>query len=389
MHYTLYILVFLLLVFSCGNSNEPVPVELPNVIIDPVIIEEGNNTHPIYLNVHLSKATSDTVVIILQSEDITATAEVDYKELNNVPVEFLPGDMQNNLRVDLIGDEDFEPDESFSVKIISSKNVDIEKDNVEITLLNDDRDTTVIIPGTGYSSSLNYEGMEMIWSDEFNEGETIEDYWSFEYGGSGWGNNEWQYYRKENTHVHEGGYLVIEAREENYGGKNYTSSRIITKSKFDFTYGRVDIRAALPYGQGIWPALWMLGSNISSVGWPACGEIDIMEMIGNHPAKTHGTIHWSNAGNHAQSGGSTSLSSGIFNDEFHVFSMIWDEEHIEWLLDDKKFEEVDITPVASSEFHQNFFFIFNVAVGGNWPGYPDQTTEFPQRMIVDYIRVFQ
>jgi beta-glucanase (GH16 family) len=133
----------------------------------------------------------------------------------------------------------------------------------------------------------------------------------------------------------------------------------------------------------------MLGSNLSSVGWPACGEIDIMELVGHQPAVTHGTVHWSQDGSHAEFGGSKQLLSGIFNDEFHVFSIIWDETHIEWLLNGLKFHEISTTPQQLSEFHQDYFFIFNVAVGGNWPGYPNQTTEFPQRMIVDYIRVFQ
>jgi len=214
--------------------------------------------------------------------------------------------------------------------------------------------------------------------------------WKFEIGtgSSGWGNNELQYYRKENARIYEGN-LVITAKEEAFNGRDYTSSRMITKGCYDFTYGRVDIRANLPTGQGIWPALWMLGDNISTVGWPSCGETDIMEIIGSAPNKLHGTIHWSNNGDYASFGGDKTLSSGIFNDNFHVFSIEWDNTKIRWYLDGVEYHVVEITSAAMTEFHNKNFFIFNVAVGGNWPGSPNSTTVFPQRMIVDYIRVFQ
>lgn len=247
---------------------------------------------------------------------------------------------------------------------------------------------------SGYESPESYEGYTLKWEDDF-EGSTISDDWTFEIGDAcpnncGWGNNELEYYRRENARQ-ENGYLYITARKEDFGGKSYTSSRMITKGKRSFTYGRVDIRAILPQGKGIWPALWMLGSNINEVGWPACGELDMMEMVGgNDGDKTvHGTIHWENDGSHASYGGSTMLSSGKFADEFHVFSIIWDAQKIVWLLDNVPFKEVDITPEDLEEFHRDFFIIFNVAVGGDWPGSPDGTTSFPQQMIVDYIRVFQ
>jgi len=154
----------------------------------------------------------------------------------------------------------------------------------------------------------------------------------------------------------------------------------------------VDVRAALPYGKGIWPAIWMLGDNITTVGWPACGEIDIMELIGGqglNDRTIHGTAHWSNSGAHAQFGNSISLSSGKFADEFHVFSIVWNQNSITWMLDDVVYNTLDITPAELSEFQENFFLIMNVAVGGNWPGSPDATSIFPQTMYVDYVRIFQ
>ncbi len=247
-------------------------------------------------------------------------------------------------------------------------------------------------PDDGYSTPPAYDGMSLLWSDEFNGNQLDESSWTYEIGtgSNGWGNNELQYYRSENTSL-DNGYLTIEARNEAFGGNQYTSSRIVTMDKLSFRYGRVDIRAKLPKGQGIWPALWMLGSNFKSVGWPACGEIDIMEMVGGSTgdAKVYGTLHWDNEGSKADFGGSYSLSSGIFNDKFHVFTIIWDANEIKWYVDDVLFHTADITPAALSEFHENQFFIFNVAVGGDWPGSPDASTIFPQQLKVDYIRVFQ
>ena len=265
---------------------------------------------------------------------------------------------------------------------------------------NDDNDQPVVAPvkeypEKGYTTPKTYAGRELVWADEFEGTGLDEKIWNYELGDGcpgncGWGNNELQYYRKENTSVKEG-YLFIKANYESVGGKLYTSSRLTTQNKFNFKYGRVDIRAALPKGKGIWPALWMLGKNINTVGWPKCGEIDIMEMVGGSGSdnQVHGTAHWDNGGSHAQYGGNTKLASGIFNDEFHVFSITWDEKYIRWYLDDKEYQVIDISPAGLSELREEFFLIFNVAVGGNWPGNPDGSTTFPQKMVVDYVRVFK
>ena len=242
---------------------------------------------------------------------------------------------------------------------------------------------------TGYSTPLNYPNYTLTWSDEFN-GTSLSSDWTQEIGNGnwGWGNNELQYYRAQNTSL-ENGYLIITAKQENFGGKNYTSSRIKTQGNIFHTYGRIDIRAKLPFGQGLWPALWMLGENFSSTGWPSCGEIDIMEMIGGNgwnDRTVHGTVHWEDNG-HALYGGHNTLTSGRFADEFHVFSIIWTPSSIKWLRDDIQYHVIDINNLSA--FHNDFFFIFNVAVGGNWPGSPDASTIFPQTMIVDYVRVFQ
>lgn len=266
-----------------------------------------------------------------------------------------------------------------------------EEFDVTIELANQNE---VIIPSTGYTSPESYDGLTLMWEENFTGTSLSTADWTFETGrgANGWGNNELQYYLQENTKLQDG-HLVITAKKEAFGGANYTSSRIITKDKKTFQFGRIDIRAVLPKGQGIWPAFWMLGANFSDAGWPACGEIDIMEMVGGagREKTVHGTLHWDNAGSYACTCGDDgfSLASGIFADEFHVFSIVWNASNITWYVDNVQFHQIDTTPANMSEFDAPFFFIVNLAVGGNWPGSPDAATVFPQHLIVDYIRVFQ
>jgi beta-glucanase (GH16 family) len=243
---------------------------------------------------------------------------------------------------------------------------------------------------TGINKAQNWQ---LVWSDEFNGTVLNDSNWTHEIGGNGWGNGELQYYTDRDTNSYlENGYLIIQALEENYSSWNYTSARLKTQGKKFFKYGKIMARIKLPYSQGIWPAFWMLGENIPSVGWPACGEIDIMEMIGGegNDNTVYGTAHWQDEnGHHASYGNSYTLSSGIFADNFHLFSIIWDDQRIKWYVDNQLYNELDITPSSLSEFQNNFFIILNVAVGGSWPGYPDSTTVFPQKMIVDYVKVYQ
>jgi beta-glucanase (GH16 family) len=248
--------------------------------------------------------------------------------------------------------------------------------------------------GEGYTTPVSYEGMTLVWNDEFEGDQLNTTNWAYEEGNGcpdlcGWGNNELEYYRAENCAVY-GGTLVLEARDESFEEYDYTSGKIVSRDLQSFKYGRVDIRALLPKGQGIWPALWMLGTNHYEIGWPKCGEIDIMEMIGGQGRENtvHGNMYWYENGTMNQPD-FHSLDSGTFNVEYHVFSIVWNEASIQWLMNDIPFHQISITDNSKEAFHKPFYFIMNVAVGGNWPGSPDDTTVFPTQMRVDYVRVFQ
>jgi len=368
---------------------------LPSVSIDPLDVLEGNVDKSIFASFRLSKAATEVVTIFVETSDGSAEADVDYAPISQ-SLQFQVGSVQENLRLDIFGDELSEVDEDFTLTITNVNGATIGSGSISVIIENDDAgDGTVVIPSTGYTTPETYDGLELLWSDEFSGSSLNESFWTYEIGNGdwGWGNNELEFYRRENTTLVDG-HLVIEAREEFINGFEYTSSRLITRDKFEFTFGRVDIRAVVPEGQGIWPALWMLGENISQVGWPRCGEIDIMELVGHEPSKIHGTVHYPNPnGDRLMDTSSTSLSGGQkFSDEFHVFSIIWSEDRIEFYLDDTRYHTVTKSSLGSQNpypFNDPFFFIFNVAVGGNWPGSPDASTVFPQHMIVDYIRVFQ
>jgi glycosyl hydrolase family 16 len=232
----------------------------------------------------------------------------------------------------------------------------------------------------------------LVWSDEFNGSAISSANWGFDLGGGGWGNNELQNYtsRPENARI-SNGTLVIEARRENFGGNAYTSARLKTQGKQSFGINTwVEARINAPEGQGIWPAFWMLGNSISTVGWPSCGEIDIMEIQGQNPARNFGTIHWADAnGQHASFGGifnsSSSLTAG-----FHTFAISRTSTTIRWYVDRVQYAEANISGGinSTSEFQSPFFIILNVAVGGNFVGSPDGSTVFPQQMQVDWVRVW-
>jgi len=228
----------------------------------------------------------------------------------------------------------------------------------------------------------------MVWSDECDGTAINPQIWVHDIGtgNGGWGNNELQYYTNNPSNIEvSNGSLKITARQENFNGSNYTSSRIITNNLMEFKYGKIESRIKVPVGQGLWPAFWMLGANFETASWPQCGEIDIMEHINNENV-TNGTVHWNNNSSHAYKG-----SAVPFNEnDFHVYAAIWDSTSVTFELDGHsyfRFPFIESNNTAAI-FQKEFFLLLNVAVGGNWPGYPDGSATFPASMEVDYIRIY-
>lgn len=231
-------------------------------------------------------------------------------------------------------------------------------------------------------------GMTLFWADEFNsDGAPDPTKWGYDTGtgSGGWGNSELEYYtsRAQNVIV-QGGILKITALKESYGGSAYTSARMLSKNKFSFTYGRIEIRAMLPAGLGTWPALWMLGSNVNSVSWPACGEIDIMEQRGSELNKIFGTLHYPD--HSGANGNSANVTISDATTKFHVYAMDWSAASIKLYVDGVLFQTVANS--AGTPFNNDFFFILNVAMGGNFAGAVDPAFT-SAAMQVDYIRVYR
>lgn len=235
-------------------------------------------------------------------------------------------------------------------------------------------------------SFISIAQYDLVWADEFDGTELDPTKWTFDLGAGGWGNAEPQYYTNNEANIGvDTGYLRITAISEDYEGADYTSARIKTKGLYEFKYGKVEARIKLPKGQGLWPAFWMLGANIDEVSWPKCGEIDIMEHV-NNSFYIHGTYHYDNWG-HTYSGEDKAAEV----EEFQVYAIEWDEQKIKWYLNDVLYFTANIEDGFGSteEFHEPFFLLLNMATGGYWPGYPDETTAFPASMFVDYVRVYQ
>lgn len=251
---------------------------------------------------------------------------------------------------------------------------------VNVTAYNGSNSIKTTVTITVYVTTI------VVWSDEFDtNGAPDSSKWGYDLGAGGWGNNESQYYtnRSDNVIV-ENGVLKIIAKKENYLGSNYTSARLLSKGKFSFKYGKIEIRAKLPSGGGTWPALWMLGGNISTAGWPACGEIDIMEHLGNSLNRIFGTLHYT--GHSGESGDSTNTTIANATTEFHIYALDWRANSINFYIDNQLFKSFANT--SSLPFNQYFFIIMNCAMGGNFGGTIDPNF-VSSTFEIDYVRVYE
>jgi Glycosyl hydrolases family 16/Calx-beta domain len=383
------ILFVLLFLVQCKKSETaPVPVLSSSLISQA----EGNGgTSSFIFNFSLSVASSETVTVTVKTVEGSAKAGEDFTAVDQL-LEFKPGETTKQLTVVVVADDIREGRDDFSITLTNAKGCTLQASSYQGLINNDD--TKIAITDAGYTSPLTYPGLTMTWSDEFSGAALNTGDWNYEIGDGcpncGWGNNELEYYTNGDNVYLQSGKLFIEARVEVIGGKGFTSSRITTKNKKFFKFGRIDIRAKVPIGQGIWPALWMMPQENKYGGWPSSGEIDMMELLGHEPTKVYSTVHYG-PGPGSQNISRNKIAASPYSNEFHVYSMIWEQDKMQFLVDDVLFSTVNKPDIGGNTypFNETFFFIFNLAVGGNWPGSPDASTYFPQWLAVDYVRVFQ
>ncbi len=379
-----FLLIFCIVFSSCKEN-----LVTPSLLVRDISTQEGNDTQTLNVIVSLSETCDRDVKFHYSTMANTATKGVDYIEQQG-DITISAGSKSATFSLKILGDTIVETEESFWISFTQPNGLNIPTPYSTVKITNDDTDAISFIDG--YNTPKVRKGYSLVWADEFEGSSLNLNDWSYEIGNSGWGNNELQYYQSGNKNVTvSNGTLTITAKKESINGANYTSARIKTQGKKSFTFGRIDIRAKLMTGQGYWPALWMLGESISSVGWPACGEIDIMELVGHKPSTVVGTAHWGLPGNNSTYiSRNYSLSGTDFSKEFHVFSIVWVKDQIQWFVDDQLFSTITKNDVnVNYPFNDPHFFIFNIAVGGNWPGSPDANTVFPKSMVVDFVRVFQ
>lgn len=393
------VLFFAIGILSCSKKGAtdpaPTPVVLPVVTV--LDVAEARQTTATILRFYLSlnKTSTSPITVDYALLDGTAISPRDYTASAGTAT-IAANQTQAIIEVPIKGDPTNQRQSNlqFSIQLSNPKFCTLATTSAKGTIVTEDG-TYLATDNTGYTTPNSYPGYTLAWNDEFNGTNLDPNVWNQEIGNGtgGWGNNELEYYTNstKNTFLSNGN-LIIEARKEAIGGFNYSSGRMTTQNKKSFKFGRIDIRAKLPVSKGMWPALWMLGDNITTVGWPSCGEIDIMELIGTFPGRAHATMHWKPvSGTNTSNGGNLNLPSGDFSQAFHVYSIVWTQDTIKCYVDDQLFFTNTLANVspANYPFNANHFFIFNVAVGGNWPGPPDGGTVFPQRMFVDYVRVFQ
>ncbi len=336
-----------------------------------------------------SASVSKTITIANTLIEVSFSAEIDPENPNYVTlINTTTGQYDSfswHYRTEIIADEMeytayFPFQGNYEIELVVNIGTDSFSDSKSVNILQDD---------PNYIPNLT-----LVWSDEFDGSSVNSSNWTFETGDSGWGNQELQNYTNGNNAEVVDGNLIITAKKinDNTTVGSYTSARMVTLGKHEFQYGKMEIRAKLPSGRGIWPAIWMLGSNINNVGWPACGEMDIMEYVGYEPDVVHSTVH-TTAGS-GGSGSGSSMSLPTCEEEFHVYGVLWTEEKLVFYVDDIDNVVHTYAPAVKTAenwpFDKPAFFILNIAVGGTWGGLQGiDNSIFPQTMEVDYVRVYQ
>jgi beta-glucanase (GH16 family) len=387
MRYIATALLFCLFLVACKDDTGPLNVGDPRLVVYNLSFDETNEDRDVIYYVRMMGEITFDVPVDYLSVDGSAIAGVDYEAFSGQLV-FGPGEMIKELPITIKGNELIEDKEEFTIEF-SSPVGDFTAAEVTIEINDDDDVETEIDVPAGYS---------LEWHDEFNREAIDASNWTYETGDgtafglpAGWGNDELQIYTNSSdnsmiTTESNASVLAITARENGSGG--YTSAKLTTNDLVSVRFGRIDVRAKMPEGQGLWPAVWMLGDNRGIVDWPGCGEIDIVEVLGHEPDLMYATVHYTNGENRNGEIGEELRSTGAsFSEEYHVFTLEWTPEIMAFFVDGQEVHQVAIQS-DMKEFLRSFYLILNVAVGGNWPGDPDGSTVFTQTMYVDYVRVF-
>ncbi len=380
-------LIFVLTLFGCNKDENIEPI--PDIVITENEFTEGDVSNILAaIPLQLSATYNRALNITYSTSEASALNDIDFIPTEGI-LTFQPGEIEKELIIEIVSDKHMEISEEFELQLV----IEGEITTHIINILDNDYTYTIQKESEGFITPDTYPSMRMIWSDEFEGNALNTNNWGYDLGDGcdlgicGWGNEELQSYTDQPENIYlENSNLHIVAQLN----PQYTSARIQTAGLKEFQFGRIDIRAKLPYGQGIWPAIWMLGANIGDVGWPKSGEIDIMEMIGSEPLTVHGTVHYDNGGYQSTGRAKSITKPESFSEEFHVFSVVWDRNSIKWYVDYDEYFFVTKSSLGENyPFNNPFYFLLNVAIGGKWPGNPDETTVFPQEMVLDYVRVFQ
>jgi len=389
------LLLFLMFNIGCSKNSsenpEPNPVMQATVSVNGGTLFENANSGRLQFEIRADEILTSAVSINYTISGLTAEPDKDFMASSGT-VEIPVGSNSASIAVPIVDDEVNEINEKLMITLTEATNATI-KTATAIGIIQDDDEP--VYTQDGYETARSHFGYELEWSDEFDGTALDTDVFNYDLGDGcpdlcGWGNNELVVYTDQPEHIWlADGKMVIQATKE--GSSNFKAAKVHTKDKRSFQFGRIDVRAKMPEGQGIWPAIWMLGQNIDAVGWPACGEIDIMELVGHTPKVTHGTAHWGPQGGPNRSSGASFSLDEKFSERFHVFSLVWERDELLWYVDEMLMHRVTVSSTQGDlyPFNQAFYLIFNIAIGGNWPGNPDETTVFPQQMVVDYVRYFK
>ncbi len=385
-------IAWILYLSGCSESSEL--TKKPVLTLKPVVVHEGNNEiNSIDIEVALDQSSSLPVTIKWGTESLTAIEDQDFIPVYGQETIIPPGQTKIILPISIINDDHLEFIETFNIVLLEAENAEIMSQNASVTIIDDDRYQPEMADD-GYITPLQYPDMHLTWHEEF-EGTTVEtDHWNFDAANGfplncGWGLDELGKYTGDQEHlkVKDGKLMITATRDESTG--TYRTSRINTKEKVSITYGRLDIRSRIPEVAGLAAIFWLIGADMDEVGLPACGEIDILKFAGKAPEKISGGLVFENDGEE-HLGQSYNKSSVSLSNQYHIYSIIWEENRIRWFFDYYPYFEVRRDDFSHFKiFEKPFFLTINLAIGGEYAGAPDSSSSFPTDLEIDYIRLYQ